>query len=79
MRRTLLALSLAAGVVGLASAAQADVNVTTGPGGGPYWQQERPDAHWRARHEWREAQQERRAEWLYNHCVRDWHGGTYCR
>ena len=80
MRRTLLALSLIAGITsaGLASA-KADVAAGVGPGGGSYWQQYSPDHHWRERREWREAQQERRSDWLYNHCVRDWHGGEYCR
>jgi hypothetical protein len=81
--RTILAACVALGTAGfaLASPAHADVTITT-PGvaveGGPYWRHHHPDAEWRERREFHEAQ-EQRAEWLRDHCVRDWSGGEYCR
>jgi len=79
--RTILAACVALSAAGfaLAAPAHADVTISTpGVTGEPYWRHHHPEAEWRERHEFREAEHSR-AEWLRDHCVRDWNGGEYCR
>jgi hypothetical protein len=82
--RTILtaAVVLGAAALALAPPVQAQVSirvpgVTVDTGPQPYWRQHHSE-EWRGRDEFRDAQQQR-PEWQHEHCVRDWHGATFCR
>ncbi len=83
--RAILIGFLALGAATLASPVPAHAQVSIrGPGvdietgQGAYWRQHHDEAEWRRRSEFREAEHNR-AEWLRDHCVRDWGGHEYCR